>query len=103
MEFAQLRLRMKDDRLILTPLKVMRSFPAIQDEFMLRHIVEATNDSFVLNPDDELSHFHTCFYTSVTQSEYHFVAVEDVDAVLLSQLCQGGCKPTFGELHVRIV
>ena len=81
----------------------MCTFPAVENQFVLREIVESPYNRSVFHPDDELGNFHTNLNAGLPESEYHLVRVEDVDAVFLGQLGEWRLKPALSELHILLV
>ena len=60
--------------------------PAIGNEFMLRKIIEPSDNRTILNPDDELRELPSGSKHSISEGEYHLICIENIARILLAEV-----------------
>jgi len=103
MQLALVGARVEQYRLVLGAPEVMRTVPAVHDEFVLRGVVEAANDRLLLHPDQELRDLESRVRHPIAQRPHHLVGVENVRAVFLCEIWHECLQPFFAELSILAI
>src|SRR3989338_8135544 len=74
--------RAKNDRPVFRSSECMRPIPSVQNKFVLRRIVESSDDRLRLHPHEELGYLESGIDHSITKRPYHLVGVEYVRRIL---------------------
>jgi hypothetical protein len=64
----------------------MFSMPAIGNEFMLRKIIEPSDNRTILDPYDELRELPSGSKHSISESKYHLISIKDIARILLAEI-----------------